>query len=107
MAIEFGKHWLQPIQERLSKKFPHLSEEELDNYDQICRVAREIGSKDVYDKLSSICDSGGTIKENDLEDGFNQYMISQYPWISSENLRALFKQSCYYAWRDGLMNVVE
>lgn len=38
-AMEFGKDWLRPIQERLRAKFSDLTPSELDAYDRACREA--------------------------------------------------------------------
>ena len=35
-AMQWGENWMQPIQERLSTKFPDLSSEDLDKYNDIC-----------------------------------------------------------------------
>ena len=42
-SMEFGKHWLEPIQKRLSKKISYLTQEELDNYNVICEKTRDDG----------------------------------------------------------------
>lgn len=43
MGMEFGTNWLQPIQKRLAKKHPQLSQAELDEYDRVCREAMNFG----------------------------------------------------------------
>jgi len=40
-----GNEWLQPIQERLSKLYPELTTEELNNYNEICQEAMEHGHR--------------------------------------------------------------
>lgn len=100
--MEFGKNWLQPVNDRLKKKYAHLNIEELNYYDTVCRQARDTVCKFVYKRLSELCDNRDTIKENDLNDDFNLFVTEQFSWISSKNANALFSQSLYYAWKDGL-----
>jgi tRNA isopentenyl-2-thiomethyl-A-37 hydroxylase MiaE len=47
LAMEFGKNWLMPIQDRLGKKHKRLNREELDHYEKVCRKALEYGIKQV------------------------------------------------------------
>ncbi len=41
LTMEFGENWMQPIQNRLSKRFTNLSNQELDNYNDICQKILE------------------------------------------------------------------
>ena len=57
LAMEFGKNWLQPIQKRLSKKYPKLSTTELDEYNTKCQSAMKLG----HDSMVKLA----------VKDGFN------------------------------------
>jgi hypothetical protein len=43
LAMEWGENWLRPIQQRLAKRFPQLTQSELYHYDSECRAAMEFG----------------------------------------------------------------
>jgi hypothetical protein len=36
---------------------------------------------------------------------WSQLVARQYPWMSDSNLKRLFSQGCYYAWKDGELPV--
>lgn len=93
LAMEFGENWLQPIQERLSKKYPHLSAEDLVEYNTLCKSAMNFGHEIVYE----LAEQHG--KETKYEK-FEPIYIQKYSWVSRKNLSRLFSQGMYYAWRD-------
>ena len=102
LALEFGPNWLQPIQARLSKKFPDLQTEELDKYDSICRTAMKDGHEFIYKKLETAADKKRKIKEKDVSDELQLFLHTKYPWVDSKNLKRIVSQGFYYAWKDGL-----
>jgi hypothetical protein len=55
LAQEWGKHWLQPIQDRLHKACPHLSQDELNHYNVIAQAAMSFG----YDLIYEMSDKDG------------------------------------------------
>lgn len=90
--MEFGDHWLQPIQKRLATKFPSLSSAELDAYNSVCREAMLYGHQQVVVKLLEAKD--------DAERHYELVSAAirlEYPWITKKNLGRLFSQGCYYA----------
>ncbi len=89
-AMEFGGHWLEPIQSRLAKRFPDLRLHELDEYNSICKSAMECGNKLVYSLLEK---GGGEIKYEEWE----TTALHSYPWVNKKNLERLFSQGMYYA----------
>src|SRR5690349_17238886 len=96
LAMEFGEHWLQPIQPRLSKRYPDLSTDELEEYNRICQGAMRLGHDYIY-KFA---------EENRTEpsaDDFKTAISSRYPWVNRANLSRLRSQGHYYAWKDGLI----
>jgi len=95
LAMEWGEDWLKPIQERLSKAYPGLSKEQLDEYNTICQAAMKYGH-DVTYKLAEVKGKNASFEE------FESIMISRYPWVNSKNLSRLFSQGMYYSWKDGL-----
>lgn len=90
LAMEFGEHWLDPIQSRLAKQFPDLSSEELNEYNSICRTAMESSNKLVCSLLKK---DGEKIKYEEWE----ATVLRSHPWINKKNLSRLFSQGMYYA----------
>ena len=90
-----------PIQNRLKSKYSHLTIEELDNYDAICRGARDKTCNFIYERLMALCNNQETIYRKDLRDSLNGFISEHYTWISEKNRRYLFSQSLYYASKDG------
>jgi hypothetical protein len=96
MAMEWGEHWLQPIQERLRKRYPRLSQSELDEYNAKCQATMKYGHNEV-----SRCWQAAAGNEHAAQEKFHKQMLDHYPWVSTDNLRRLFSQGCYYAWKNG------
>jgi hypothetical protein len=107
LAMEFGKNWMKPIQDRLAKQYPFLNQDELNNYNKICREAMDFGHSLIYDKLSSIADMGETIVEEELFTYLKKGITQEYPWLNKRNLNGLYNQSLYYAWKDGLTDIIK
>ena len=90
LAQEWGKQWLQPIQSRLHKACPHLSQEELNHYNDIAQAAMRFG----YDLVYKMAD------EDSLKvpkDKWQKQLLKQYPWIDKENVDHLYSTGTYYA----------
>jgi hypothetical protein len=98
LAMEFGEHWLQPIQNRLHAKFPRLTPAELDSYDEICRAAMAFGHEQVLLALAAA-------KRNEVEAQrlFTLALREKYAWVDDDNRARLHSQGCYYAWKDGAL----
>lgn len=108
MSIEFGKEWRQPIQPRLAKKkYKFLSKDDLDQYDLVCRPARDDAQSFIYNKLEEIADLKEQIENDHLQRIFSVYVLEKYEWVRKTNLNKLFSQGCYYAWRDGLTQFIK
>ena len=96
LAMEFGENWLQPIQGRLSNRYPDLSADELAEYNRICQEAMRFGH-DYVIRFAEENDSGPSFSE------FKAAIYSKYPWVSRAKLSRLRSQGHYYAWKDGLI----
>ena len=106
LAMEFGKNWLQPIQNRLLKKYNFLTTEEVDKYNLICKEVMRNGNAFIYDTLSNLTEKEATIKRRELKNQCDNFILEKYPWISKSNLSRLFNQECYYAGKDGYYECV-
>ena len=95
LSMEFGKNWLKPINQRLHNKFPNLNSYELDDYNRICKEVNEMAHKFIFDNPVK--------NEKDLNfidfSTFENFMKQNYSWISKENAKRLYNQSCYYAYK--------
>ena len=93
LAMEWGKNWLKPIQERLAVHHPELSQDELNEINAICQSTMKFGHDYVYNLALK---TGKDTKKSDLE----LAMQSRYPWVNAKNISHLFSQGMYYAWKD-------
>ena len=100
-AMEFGKNWMAPIQERLGKKIPSLSEQELNRYNSQCKAMLDDAIKILFKMLENI-DSKKPKNKSELWIQFGEVVASKYGWVNKQNLEHLFSQAMYYAWKDGL-----
>lgn len=92
-AMEFGSNWLQPIQSRLVKLYPELSETEIENYNSKCKTAMTTGHNQVY----ALAEQSGKDASFDI---FAANYTKSYPWVNDKNLKHIFSQGMYYAWKD-------
>jgi len=93
MSMEFGENWLKPIHERINKKYPDISSEDLEKLNSLCKKINQFANNYFYENGSVINDE---IKFVDF-DKFKNDILSKYNWISKDNLSHLYSQSCYYA----------
>jgi hypothetical protein len=98
LAMEWGEHWLQPIQSRLHARFPRLTPDELSRYDRVCRDAMTFGHEQVLCALTA-----ANRNEAEARRLFTQALREKYPWIDDDNRARLHSQGCYYAWKDGAL----
>lgn len=94
--MEWGTDWLRPIQERLSRIAPDLTEEELDYFNSICQEAMKFG----HDKMHELAEKQGSSVDIDE---FSGIFKQRFAWASKENIAHCFSQGMYYAWKDGLV----
>ncbi len=93
LAMEWGENWLESIQDRLSKAYPNLSVEELNQYNASCRAAMKFGHETVYNMAEKY---GKETKQEEFEVIF----LQRYPLANKKNASHLFSQGMYYAWKD-------
>ena len=90
LAMEWGENWLQPIQDRLRKRYSDLTCKELDLCNAQCQAAMEFGHNLVAECLKPNRDDP-TIRSE-----YERRMREAYPWISDDNLSHNFSQAMYY-----------
>jgi hypothetical protein len=105
LAMDFGENWLKPINDRLLSKYKFLTQDQLNNYDLVARAAMNKGHKFIYDTLLKAEDDTTRIFEKQLNEDFISFIKSEEPWINESNIRKMYNQGKYYAWRDGLNSV--
>ncbi|UTW65368.1 hypothetical protein KFE94_11960 [bacterium SCSIO 12643] len=94
LSMEFGKNLRQPINNRLIKLFPNLSNSQLEMYNSECSCARDYGLNLIYDLYSK---NTWKVDGKKIENEFCNNFKNKYPWVSDSNLVRLFNQGSYYA----------
>lgn len=106
LAMAFGTDWLKPINKRLIEKYSFLSPYESERYNSICQMAMSAGHKYIYARLDKLAILESTITATALKDELATHLKSKFNWINDTNLDKLYSQGCYYAYKDGLHNVI-
>lgn len=101
MALEFGKNWLQPVNERLRKKYPKLSAEEIQEFSDTCHNIRKEGNQFIYNRLRQLTELQQKITEHELNIELTDWMGEHYPWVNNANIKRTISQGIYYAAKDG------
>lgn len=96
LALEWGKDWLMPIQDRLGALHPELARGDLDRYERACRAAMTFGHKQVPS-----CWREAGREQSAAFALWRAAMLASYPWVSDQNLGGTFSQGMYYAWKNG------
>lgn len=95
LSMEFGKNWLQPIDERLLEKFKNLTPTKLKECNKICKEVNQCANDFVF-----YFPVEGKAELNFVDfEIFKKFMLEKYHWISEANLNQLYSQSCYYAYK--------
>jgi hypothetical protein len=98
LAQEWGAHWLKPVQERLRKAYPEMTQEELDRLNSIAQAAMKAGHELVY-SMAEQREKGKDPQQSVWQEAY----LKEFPWVDRDNLGHLFSTGMYYAWRDGLV----
>jgi hypothetical protein len=107
MTQEFGKNWLQPIDQRLQAKFPMLTQDEAHRINETCVQLRNGANSYIYERLTQLTDNNQQISEKELILDLSDWILKCEPWVSKTNIKQTFNQSMYYAWRDGITDCVK
>jgi len=89
---------LQPIQERFSTKFKHLTIEQLNYYIDVCKSTMVDCKNFILEYLQKCTIENKKIKDSVFKKDWLNYAQSKYSWINQENLNQLLNQGFYYAW---------
>lgn len=95
LSMEFGENWLKSINHRLSVVYPELLSTELEFYNKLCKEINTYANDFIRNN---------PIKNNkELTflpfEEFEKIILKKYTWLNEENLKQLYNQSCYYAWK--------
>ncbi len=94
LAQEWGHNWLKPVQPRLSKVYPRMSNAELDHFNSVAQGAMKFA----HDLVYTLAEELGRDSIN--EENWRETVLARYPWIDKRNLKHLFSTGQYYAWKD-------
>lgn len=90
-SMEFGKNWLKPINDRLSKVHENLNYDDLSSINVLCKQINEFAHLNIYQNTNN---------KNLVFKNYNDFlelMNKENVWINNENMKRLYNQSCYYA----------
>ena len=93
LAQEWGNDWMQPIQQRLGKSFPNLSESDLDRLNNLAQNAMRYCYNLAYDLYEKT--EGG-----DFRNEWRVTCLSEFAWIDDKNLNDLLSTGRFYAMKD-------
>lgn len=92
LAMTSCKGCLQPIQSRLSRRYPALSPAELDACNEVCQEAMLFGHQQV---LLTVPQPGSSRAAHIRL--FRAAVLEKYSWITVKNMGRLFSRGCFYA----------
>jgi hypothetical protein len=100
--ILYLKNTDEPIQKRLAKVHPDLSEKDLETYASTCNEVIETGYKLADEALSQVWKAKGWKRLEDLDtkivySEFRREIKQHYPWLSKNNMSSLFSRGIYAA----------
>lgn len=84
LSLEMGGNWRQPIQERLRRYFPGISEEEADQLNGHCREMMDFSIR-LAEKLH--------FEHSCSREQATQLIKQEYPKLEEKNLTSLFAQA--------------
>jgi len=95
MAMDFGKNWLSPIDERIKEKYQDISIEEARALNDLC--------KRIMDEANEwVCRTADKYPGKKLDrEAFATHMLAVDSRINKETLSRLMGQAMYYASKDG------
>ncbi|WP_435354963.1 hypothetical protein [Emticicia sp. SJ17W-69] len=99
IAMEFGKNWLMPIQERLKSKYPFLSENDLNSFNSICKQIMNESNVFVANKIGELVRSNQNIEFTKLKEELDKFLKVKQDWIDDKNIIRLLNQAMYYAYK--------
>lgn len=91
-SLEWGNTYNKPLDNKLMKSVKDLSGNDIDKVVKYVLQVRD-------DVLCKIYYPNYDIKKHELTIDGTKETSAKYPWIDEDNLRALYGQGLYYAWR--------
>ncbi|MCQ6959774.1 hypothetical protein [Mucilaginibacter aquariorum] len=106
MAMEFGKNFLKPINERLKLKFDFLSDSEVEYYNTTCTEAMKVGHAFIIDSLASKAERNETVNGIAFKRQFENDFTEKFNWVTQSNINCIYSQGLYFAWKEGLDKII-
>lgn len=88
---------------KLLIKFPCLTQEQVVEYDSICRNAYKFGHYIIYESMIKRLKSLGPMTEQELKSIYRQEMHKRFPWANKRNLKSIYNLASYSLEHDGLV----
>ena len=96
--MEFGENWLKPIDDRIKNEYPMISNQRVDELNEIINDIRAYGLKLVLECIEGSKSEDEAFEK--LENGRGnifQLIRERVPGISEENVNKVYSQSIYYS----------
>jgi hypothetical protein len=88
LALEWGPHFGEPIQDRLLKKFPAISRARADELEQFCKEVKRFAFDLYFDQVMP-----GKMSQSAAQAKIKK----RFPFLNRANLSRLDTQGMYYA----------
>ncbi len=88
LSLEWGEHWLKPINDRIRAIYPNLTEADAEDLNRRCKEIQKYCWDDLCWK-----EVDGLITQAEIV----KAMKEKYPELSDANLERLISQGYYYA----------
>jgi hypothetical protein len=96
--LNFGLHLLMKspfdfnidIKECLLHKYPSVTEEQIFEYEKICKKATQIGHDIIYDVMVKRLKAFDPMTQKEHEEFYYQEMASKFHWVNEKNLKAIY-----------------
>ena len=95
-ALKLSLEWERGISERLLEKFPNLSKEQINYYENLCKNVKD-------DCWNCVDYNGPQINIDEFVNALDHKIYLKYTWIDKNNKRTLYSQFSYYFWKEGVL----
>ena len=90
LCLEFGENWRKPVDVRLQKLYPDISQDKAKEIDVFIRKTRD----EIHEMIEQFYLSKMPNEE------MKKRMKDKFPFLNNKNLGHLHSQGIYYAWKD-------
>jgi hypothetical protein len=89
------------FQGRLLKKYPYLTESQIQDYEQLCRQVEKFGLDIIYDTMVKRLKAFDPMTKQELKEFYKQQMKTHFSWVSDKNLKSIYNLASHILVHDG------